>query len=207
MRELWFQRSLFSSSCFVLVSATVKPRHKSHLVYQFTESQEMNNVVSQATLNIFVYSRKYLRSSDLQLPKNFRLIDIEVAKVLQGSQHKMIFETFRNISIPDGGGSDGDYVQLNITDLVSEWFSSRETSHGLSVKIIASRTGAALPHKIVSLDAENFSTVSKRNPKLCCMHISPPILLSRDSKNTKFFAAHIMTYSIYRSSLQSHRKI
>lgn len=143
-----------------LVSATVKPRHKSHLVYQFTESQEMNNVVSQATLNIFVYSKNYLRSTDVQLQKNARLIDIEIAKVLQGSQHKMIFETFRNISIPDGG-NDGEYVQLNITDMVAEWFSSHETSHGLSVKIIASRTGAALPHKTVSLDAENFSTVSR----------------------------------------------
>lgn len=119
----------------------------------------MNNVVAQAALNIYIYSKKYLRSTDVQLQKSTRHIDIEIAKVLQGSQHKMIFETFRNISIPDGG-SDGEFVQLNITDMVAEWFSSHETSHGLSVKIIASRTGAALPHKIVSLDAENFSTVS-----------------------------------------------
>lgn len=148
----------FENRIYAFPSTTVKPRHKSHLVYQFTESQKTNNVVAQATLNIFVYSKRFLRSTDVQLPKNIpRLIDIEIAKVLQGSQHKLIFETFRNISIPDDG-SDGDYVQVNITDLVAEWFSSHETSHGLSVKIIASRNGAALPHKIVSLDAENILT-------------------------------------------------
>ena len=129
-------------------------------MFQFTESQETNNIVSQAVLNVFVHSKKYLRSSDLQLPKNLRFIDIEIAKVLQGSQHKMIFETFHNISVPDGG-NDGDFVQLNITQMVAEWFSSHETSHGMAVKIIASKSGATLPHKIVSLDAGNFSTVSE----------------------------------------------
>lgn len=118
----------------------------------------MNNVVSQAILNIFVHSKKHLRTMD-QLPKNVRLIDIEIAKVLQGSQHKMIFETFRNISLPDGG-NDGEFVQLNITQMVAEWFSSHETSHGMAIKIIASKSGATLPHKIVSLDADNFTTVS-----------------------------------------------
>lgn len=121
----------------------------------------MNNVVSQAILNVFVHSKKHLRSTDLQLPKNLRLIDIEIAKVLQGSQHKMIFETFRNISLPDGG-NDGEFVQLNITQMVGEWFSSHETSHGMAIKIIASKSGATLPHKIVSLDADNFTTVSKK---------------------------------------------
>lgn len=119
----------------------------------------MNNAVMLATLNLFVHSKRHLRLTDLQLPKNLRLIDIEIAKVLQGSQHKMIFETFRNISVPDTA-NDGEFVQLNITEMVAEWFSSHETSHGMSVKIVGSRTGTTLPHKIVSLDAEDVATVS-----------------------------------------------
>lgn len=120
----------------------------------------MKNAVAQAVLNIFVHSKKFLRSTDLSLPKSLQFIDIEIAKVLQGSQHKIVFETFRNISIPDVAGSDGQFVQLNITDMVAEWFMSEETSHGMAVKIIASKSGAPLPHKIVSLDAEKSDTVS-----------------------------------------------
>lgn len=150
---------------FFHFAATIKPRHKSHMIFQFTESQEMNNIVSQATLNLFLHSRKYLRSlPDLQIPKNLRCLDIEIARILQGSQHKLIFETFHNISVPDGG-NDGDYVQLNITDLVAEWFSSHETSHSLSVKIIECKSGATMPHKIIGLDVESFTTVS--NVFLC----------------------------------------
>lgn len=120
----------------------------------------MNNAVSHAVLNLYVHSKNFLRSSDTSLPKSLQFIDIEIAKVLQGSQHKIIFETFRNISIPDVTNKDGQFVQLNITDMVAEWFSSHETAHGMAVKIIASKSGAPMPHKIVSLDAENFTTVS-----------------------------------------------
>lgn len=162
-RDIWiFINIFFISSSFhiVLLSALVKVRHKTQLVFQFTESQEMNNAVAQATLNIFVHSKKYLRSTDMQLPNNLRFIDIEIAKILQGSQHKMIFETFRNISVPDGG-NDGEYIKLNITQMVAEWFMSHETSHGLAVKVTASKSGLVLPHKIVSLDSENYITVSR----------------------------------------------
>lgn len=149
-----------SNKLFIYFPATIKPRHKSHMIFQFTESQEMNNIVSQATLNLFLHSRKYLRSlTDSQIPKNLRCVDIEIARILQGSQHKLIFETFRNISVPDDG-NDGDYVQLNVTDLVAEWFSSQETSHSLSVKIIECKSGTTMPHKIVGLDVESFATVS-----------------------------------------------
>lgn len=146
---------------FYLFSDIVKPRHKSHLFFQFTESEEMNNVVAQATLNIFVHSKRYLKVSDFQLPKNLRLIDIEIANILKGSQHKIIFKTFRNISLPETG-SDGEYVQLNITEMVGEWFQSLEKSHGMAIKIFASKTGATLPHKIMSLDADDFKTVSQK---------------------------------------------
>lgn len=119
----------------------------------------MNNLVAQAFLNVFVHSKKYLKSSDLQIPNNLRFIDIEVAKVLQGSQHKMVFEIFRNISLPDDG-SDGEFIQLNVTEMVAGWFISQEASHGMAIKILVSKTGYALPHKVVSLDIEDLVTVS-----------------------------------------------
>lgn len=152
----WVQSNQLSRFIFPV---TIKPRHKSHLVFQFTETQEMNNLVAQATLNLFVHSRNYLKSTDLQLSKNLRHIDIEVSKVLQGSQHKMIFETFRNLSLPDGV-NDGEFLQLNITEMVAEWFLSHEKSHGMAVKLLDSHSGVALPHKIASFDIDNFTTVS-----------------------------------------------
>jgi hypothetical protein len=146
---------------FLIISAALKPRHKSHLVFQFTEIQKMNNFIAQAFMNVFVRSKKYLRSSDLQVPNNLRLIDIEIAKVLQGSQHKIIFKTFRNVSVPNVD-NDGEFIQLNVTEMVAEWFVSQEASHGMSIKIFASTTGYVLPHKIVSLDIEDFATVSTK---------------------------------------------
>jgi hypothetical protein len=146
---------------FVFVfPASVKPRHKSHLVFQFTESQETNNVVAQAILNVFVHSKTYLRSNDVQFPKSLRNIDIEIGKILQGSQHKLVFNTFQNISVPDDG-NEGQYVHLNITEMVAKWFVSHEAAHGMSVKIFSSENGQPLPHKLLSLDAENLSTVSE----------------------------------------------
>lgn len=127
------------------------------MFFQFTESQESNNVVAKAELNLFVHSKSFLRARDM-LPENLGFIDIEIAKVLHGS-HKIVFDTIRNVSLPDAG-SDGEFKQLNITQMVAEWFSSYETSHGLAIKIYSSATGEQLPHKIVALDAENFSTVS-----------------------------------------------
>lgn len=115
-------------------------------------------MVAKAELNIFVHSKSFLRSRDMRFPENLGFIDIEIAKVLHGS-HKIVFDTIRNISIPDAG-SDGEFKQLNITQMVAEWFSCYETSHGLAIKIFSSATGDPLPHKIVALDAENFSTVS-----------------------------------------------
>lgn len=153
-------REQFVNYFFLRFTATIKPRHKSHLIFQFTESQEMNNAVASAVLNIYVHSRKFLRASDMHLPKNLRLIDIEIAKVVKGS-HKSVFKTFRNVSLPDVPG-EGEFVKLNITQMVAEWFGSSDTSHGLAVKIFASKSGEPQQqsHRIVSLDAENLSTVS-----------------------------------------------
>lgn len=94
----------------------------------------------------------------MRLPENLGFIDIEIAKVLHGS-HKIVFDTIRNVSIPDAIG-DGEFKQLNITQMAAEWFSNYETSHGLAIKIFSATTGDPLPHKIVALDAENLSTVS-----------------------------------------------
>jgi hypothetical protein len=130
----------------------IKPRHKTHLIYQFTDSQKSNNLVAVATLNLYIYSKISLKSLDL------KTVDIEIATVLKSSPHKRTFNTFRNISIPEN--QESGYFQFNITELVSEWFSSRDESHAIVLKITDSSTGESLPHKIVSLDIENFETVS-----------------------------------------------
>ena len=143
---------------FYLRVAAVKARHKWHLIFAFTENQESNNAVLQATLHLFVHSRKYLIANEIEHPPNLKFIDIEIAKILKGAQHKMIFDVFHNISIPESG--DGRYVQLNITDLVTEWFHNHDTSHGIVVKILSPRTGAQLSHQIVTLNADDLIRVS-----------------------------------------------
>ena len=153
-------RSFFSYffSVFYLRVAAVKARHKWHLIFAFTENQESNNAVLQATLHLFVHSWKYLIANEIEHPPNLKFIDIEIAKILKGAQHKMIFDVFHNISIPESG--DGRYVQLNITDLVTEWFHNHDTSHGIVVKILSPRTGAQLSHQIVTLNADDLIRVS-----------------------------------------------
>lgn len=119
----------------------------------------MNNLVAQATLNLFVRSRTYMRLHDMQLPKNLKYIDIEISKVLYNSHHKIAFETFHNISVPDKE-NDGEFVPLNITEMVAEWFSSQETSHAMAIRVIGSTTGNVLQHRIVSINDQDFATVS-----------------------------------------------
>lgn len=141
---------------FLSFPDNVKPRHKTHLVFQFTESQKNNNLIALATMNIFINSKSCFKSLDV---KNIQTIDIEVAKVLKFSPHKRYFTTFRNISVPES--RDGKYFQFNITELVADWFSSRDESHTMVLEIKDSKTGDNLPHKIISFDTENFETVSK----------------------------------------------
>lgn len=104
-----------------------------------------------ATFNIYFNSKISVKSLE---PKT---IDLEVASVLKSSAHKRTFDIFRNITLPEYYSK---YFQFNITKLVAEWFSSQEESHAMVLKITDSKTGEILPHKIVSLDIENFETVS-----------------------------------------------
>lgn len=119
----------------------------------------MNNAVAHATLNLFVHSRTYMKQHEMQLPKSLKFIDIEVAKVLHSSQHKITFKIFRNISVPEKD-NDGEFVPLNITEMVAEWFSSQEKTHAMAVKVFGSATGNVLQHKIVSINVQDFATVS-----------------------------------------------
>lgn len=136
-----------------MISDFVKPRHKNHLIYQFTESQKSNNLIDTATFNLHFNTKESLKSSE------FNTVNLELASVLKSSSHKRIFKIFRNITIPE---NESKYYQFIITELVAEWFSSHDSSHVLALKITDSKTGETLPHKCVSMDIENFETVSKK---------------------------------------------
>jgi hypothetical protein len=128
------------------------------LYFQFLENQETNNLVAQATLYLYVHSDKWWRSSK-HSPKNIKMIDIEISKVLNGP-YKEIVEVFRNITIPDIN-ENGHYIQLNITNMVGEWFANHNMTHGMAVKVTTSN-GTISSHslqKIVSLDPSS-QTVS-----------------------------------------------
>lgn len=141
-------------------TAAIKPRHKWHLIFTFTENQKTNNAVLQATLHIFVHSRKFLLANSIEHPQNLKFIDIEIAQILKGAKHTRIFEVFRNISVPEG--EDGRYVQLNVTGLITEWFRTHESSYGIVIKVLSSNNKVAqLPHRIVNLNHEDISKVSE----------------------------------------------
>lgn len=103
-----------------------------------------------------------MHANNIQYPKNLNAIDIEVAKILAGGKHKRIFDVYRNIIIPDNDhdDADGKYVQLNITDLVSEWFHSQDTSHDISIKIMSSTADQQqLPHRFIALNSDDIMKV------------------------------------------------
>ncbi|KAG5668276.1 hypothetical protein PVAND_016223 [Polypedilum vanderplanki] len=138
---------------YAFPSKAAKYRHKSHLVFSFGENQESNNMWVHASLNIFVHSRKHLLSSNMRDAANLKYINIEIAEILSSEKHKLTFRDF-NITIPEHG--DGQYVQLNITDLVAKWWLHHDQSHGITVKITSATDGSKVPNKIVVLDAEDM---------------------------------------------------
>lgn len=156
---LFLVSSTFSHSLFLLCCiAAIKPRHKWHLIFTFTENQKTNNAVLQATLHIFVHSRKFLLANSIEHPQNLKFIDIEIAQILKGAKHTRIFDAFRNVSLHEDG--EGHYIELNVTSLVTEWFHSNEQSHGIVVKIFSSHDGSSLPHRVVNLNLEDLNKVS-----------------------------------------------
>jgi hypothetical protein len=156
---------LSSLSLFSLSIAAVKYRHKSHLAFSFGESQESNNMVVQASLNLFVHSRKYLLANNVRDAANLKSINVEVAEILSGEKHKWTFGVFENITVPEYG--EGVYVQLNVTELIDKWFHHHENTHGLNVKVTSGADGSKVPNKVVVLDAEDLIKVRETLALLC----------------------------------------
>lgn len=112
-----------------------------------------------ASLNIFLNSRKFLNSKNI--PNDLAGIDIEIHQTLETGRHTALFEVYPNFTIPETG--DGQYVQLNVTTLVSKWFHSHNTTHGIVIKIKSSLDESILSHNFVSLDGGNNLKVSFLN--------------------------------------------
>lgn len=111
----------------------------------------------QAMLHIFVRSRKYLSDNNIKHPSNMKFVNIEIAQVLKGETHSKFFDSFENVSIPEN--DDGKYMQFNVTDLVTEWFSNKtSTSHSIIIKI--EFNGAQIPHRVLSLNLDATTKVS-----------------------------------------------
>ena len=157
--KFYFSFSIYIFIYFILFSlftANSKARHKNYLKFTFDENQENNNAVVHASLNIFLNSRKYLNSKNI--PNDLTGIDIEIHQTLETGRHTALFEVYPNYSIPET--DDGQYMELNVTTLVSKWFHSHNTTHGIVIKIKSTADGSALSHNFVSLDAGNFLKVS-----------------------------------------------
>lgn len=134
-----------------------------YLDFKFSESQKRNNLVTEATLNLYIFREKNtLRtaSTSTSAADSIQFIDVEISIVPDNtkSSHKRLNETIKNISVPKSK-ERGDYIQLNVTSIVSGWFQSEEKSHGIYLRILDSATQEPISHKIVSLDANHFLTV------------------------------------------------
>ncbi|XP_070504724.1 growth/differentiation factor 8 [Chironomus tepperi] len=145
------QYNAVENRIYAFPKSASKARHKNYLKFTFDESQENNNAVVHASLNIFLNSRKFLNSKNI--PNDLTAIDIEIHQTLETGRHTALFEVFPNYTIPETG--DGQYLQLNVTTLVSKWFHSHNTTHGIVIKVKSSVDGSALSHNFVSLDGGN----------------------------------------------------
>jgi hypothetical protein len=126
-----------------------------YLDFKFSDSQKRNNLVAEATLNLYIFREKNaMRTSS----DSIQFIDVEISIVPDKSSHRRLNETFKNLSVPRSK-EKGDYIELNITSLVSGWFQSTEKSHGIYLRILDSTTQEQISHRIVSLDANHFPTV------------------------------------------------
>lgn len=111
-----------------------------------------------ATLNLFINSRSYLESKNIQIGSELNGIDIEIHQTLETGKHTSLFDTFENLTVPVTG--DGQYVQLNVTGMVAKWFHSHNTTHGLMIKVKSTVDGSVLPHGLVALETGNLLKVS-----------------------------------------------
>lgn len=126
-------------------------------MFKFSESQKRNNLVAEATLNLYIFENALSSSAAAAV----QLIDVEILIVTMAkSRDHKIYETFKNITVPKNKGK-GDYIQLNVTSLVSEWFQNKDKSNGIQLRILDTKTQETLSHKIVALDANHFSTVRR----------------------------------------------
>jgi hypothetical protein len=140
--------------CFSFTAA----RHKSRFVFTFSENQESNNAVAHAALNLFIRSRNYLQLLNDTKLQQIKYINIEVARILQTSSHKLVFKLFKDIAVPNNENG-GEYVQLDITKLVAEWFRSTDKSHAIAIKIMPTNADTQLPHKIAVFDVDDVEKV------------------------------------------------
>lgn len=161
---------LFKINFLFLLIATPKIRHQHRhlpLYFQFEQRQETNNVVAQAIIHLYVHSEQWLRVNELTVWKqlvNHPTLNIDLFKLLQVSSNKNTFQSlfghFSNISIPSRE-QHGHYIQIDVTNMVSEWFLHPQSTHGLLIKInTSSDTQGA--HKIVATDPSHSETVSKK---------------------------------------------
>lgn len=128
--------------------------------FSFPKAQKVNNLVEQATLNLYIFNEKTLKSLKANL-RNVQSINIEISIPSMNSSRKEIYDVHRDIQIPsDVGDADGKYIGLNITKLVRSWFESHESKHEIYLRIINSQNKEPLSHKIVALDDTNLGTVS-----------------------------------------------
>ena len=173
---VWILTELFF---LFFIIATPKIRHQHRhlpLYFQFEQRQETNNVVAQAIFHLYVHSEQWLRANEFTVWKqlvNHPTLNIDIFKLLQVSSNKNTFQSlfghFSNISIPNRD-QHGHYIQIDVTNMVSEWFLHPQSTHGLLIKInTSSDTQGA--HKIVATDPSHSETVSffilKKNIKIC----------------------------------------
>jgi hypothetical protein len=129
-----------------------KRAHQEILQFNF----DNNSGVSEANFHIYIHGEQWLRRTNSELlrsssPEDRNNITITIHKIIRSNvksadnraYHKE--ETIYEGQLPQG---EGEYVKINITVLVAEWFRDATSNHGMLVK-----TYGQLAQKVTELDA------------------------------------------------------
>lgn len=147
-------------------------RHQKKDLLQFRFDPQENHMVSDAKLNLFVHSEKWLKRNEPNVLKQLngiRNIDISIFRVsvrtsqnknMDGKLFQQLVYKIDNVTLPsDEKDSDGRYIQFDISQTVQEWFQNPQSNHGMYIRVNASGTNTSL-NKIASIDLNSGEIVS-----------------------------------------------
>lgn len=132
----------------------LESKHHRFEFLNFTFEPQDNYVVSDAKLNLFLRSEKWLCHNDSETCGKLagkRVVDIEV-RMLTTNKPLLANEVF-NVTLPEGNGR---YLKIDLRKTVLRWFQFPFTNRGIAVKVYLAGTKIPI-QKIAVIDMDTNS--------------------------------------------------